>query len=78
MDKSVAVLILHNDIPPQAGWSEPGSNRVRLFWDQRVSTPTSPPTRAPCDPSDVTTCVPSNAYVLGVTKRPSEACSAST
>ena len=31
MDKSVAVLILHNDIPPQAGWSEPGSNRVRLF-----------------------------------------------
>ena len=39
---------------------------------------TSPPTRAPCDPSEVTTCVPSDAYVLGVTRLPSGACSAST
>ena len=31
MDKSVAVLILHNDIPPQAGWSEPGSNQFACF-----------------------------------------------
>ena len=45
---------------------------------ERVSTPTSPPTRAPCDPSDATTCVPSDAYLLGVTRRPSGACSAST
>ena len=44
----------------------------------RVSTLTSPPTRAPCDPSEVTTCVPSDAYVLGVTRLPSGACSAST
>ena len=26
----------------------------------------SPPTRAPYEPGDVTTCVPSDAYVLGV------------
>ena len=51
--------------------------RGHLF-DRRVSTPTSPPTRALCDPSEVTTCVPSDAYVLGVTRRPSVACSAST
>ena len=38
----------------------------------------SPPTRAPYEPGDVTTCVPSDAYVLGVTRRPSGACSAST
>ena len=44
----------------------------------RVSTPTSPPTRAPCDPSDVTTRAPSDAYVLGVTRRSSGACSAFT
>jgi hypothetical protein len=38
----------------------------------------SPPTRAPYEPSAVMTCVPSDAYVLGVTGRPSGACSAST
>jgi len=38
----------------------------------------SPPTRAPYEPGDVTTCVPSDSYVLGVTRRPSKACSAST
>ena len=46
---------------------------------ERVSTPKPPPTRAPYEPSAAMTCVPSDAYVLGVTtRRPSGACSAST
>ena len=51
---------------------------ARKSFATRVSTLTSPPTRAPCDPSEVTTCVPSDAYVLGVTRLPFGACSAST
>ena len=31
---------------------------------------------APCDPSDMTSRAPSDAYVLGVTRRSSGACSA--
>jgi len=48
------------------------------FPGARLRTLTSPPTRAPCDPSEVTTCVPSDAYVLGVTRRRSGVCSAFT
>ena len=35
-------------------------------------------TRLYSRPSEVTRCVPSDAYGLGVTRRPSGACSAST
>ena len=49
-----------------------------MFSYERVSTLTSPPTRAPYDPGEATTCVPSVVYGLGVTRRPCKACSAHT
>ena len=39
---------------------------------------TWPPSNAPVEPGEATARVPSVAYGLGVTKRPSGACSAST
>ena len=50
---------------------------LEIYNDQNTMT-YGPPTRAPYEPGDVTTCVPSDSYVLGVTRRPSVACSAST
>ena len=44
----------------------------------RVSTLTSPPTRAPYDPGEVTSREPGVAYGLGATRRSSGACSAFT
>ena len=50
--------------------------------EARLRTLSPPPSSAPCEASEVTTCVPSDALsdadVLGVTRRPSVACSAST
>ena len=44
----------------------------------RSSTLTWPPSSAPYEPGEAITWKPSVAYGLGVTKRPSGACSAST
>ena len=45
---------------------------------KRLRTLTWPPSSAPYEPGEATTCVPAVAYGLGVTKRPSGACSDST
>ena len=50
----------------------------RFFGRLRVSTLTCPPTRAPYDPGDVTTCALSVAYGLGATRRRPGVCSAFT
>ena len=49
-------------------------------WAPTTTLPTLtwPPSSAPYEPGEATTRVPSVAYGLGVTKRPSGACSAST
>ena len=50
----------------------------RCFLCRRLTTLTTPPTRAPYEPGEATTCEPSVVYGLGVNRRPCGACSAHT
>ena len=50
----------------------------RVLRKERLRTLSPPPSSAPCEAGEATTCMPSVADVLGVTRRPSVAFSAST
>ena len=76
--KSPGAIIMSTALAAIAPVKKLISESVGFFTRRSVSTPTSYATRAPCDPSEVTTWVPSDAYMLGVTRRPSGACSAFT